>query len=213
MIEKKPVIILGAKGLGKVALEIFKSNEMVVYGFLDEDKSLHQTEIDFISVLGDVEDDGFLKLIGIKCDAFVAMDDNKYRKSLIELLLERRKVMPTNAIHQTAFVAESAQFGYGNLMNMGVKVGSQAKIANHCIFNAGVVLDYEVEVEDFVQIGAGSIISSNVKIEEGAFIGAGVVIVSGVTIGKNARIGAGSVVVADVKAKETVFGNPAKAVG
>ena len=32
----KPVIILGANGLGKAAMEAFESNDVVVYGFLDD---------------------------------------------------------------------------------------------------------------------------------------------------------------------------------
>ena len=58
-----PVIIFGAGGLGRAALEIFQSNEIVVYGFLDDNKDLHNTEIDTVPVLGRTEDDGFLKLI------------------------------------------------------------------------------------------------------------------------------------------------------
>ncbi|MBP9927344.1 MAG: acetyltransferase, partial [Cyclobacteriaceae bacterium] len=46
--------------------------------------------------------------------------------------------------------------------------------------------------------------------EDEVFIGSGVTVVAGVTIGKGARVGAGSVVIANVKAGETVFGNPAQ---
>mgnify|MGYP001801373225 CR=1 FL=1 len=76
---EKPVIIFGAKGIAKSALEIFKSNDVVVYGFLEEDKSLHSTEIEDVTVLGSPEDHGFIKLIGQKCEAFVATDDNSVR--------------------------------------------------------------------------------------------------------------------------------------
>lgn len=210
--EIKPVIILGAKGLGKVALDIFKSNDVVVYGFLEEDTKLHGTEIDFVSILGSPDDDGFLKLIGQKCDAFVAHDDNRYRKTLTEILKDRRKVMPANAIHYQSYVASSAQFGYGNLLNAGINVGVDVKIGSHNVINAQVTLDYDVEISDFVQIGAGSVIGAGTKIEEGVFIGTGVVVVSGITIGRNARVGAGSVVVESVPNGATVFGNPAKVV-
>lgn len=208
----KPVIIIGAKGFGKVALDIFKSNDVVVYGFLDEDTKLHGTEIDLVSVLGSPDDDGFLKLIGQKCDAFVAHDDNRYRKNIAEMLKDKRKVIPPNAIHYQSYIASSAEFGYGNLLNAGINVGVGVKIGSNNIISAQVTLDYEVELGDFVQIGAGCVIGAGSKIEEGAFIGTGVVIVSGITIGRNARIGAGSVVVESVPHGATVFGNPAKVV-
>lgn len=210
---KKPVIIFGAGGLGKAALEIFQTNHVVAYCFLDDQKALHGTEINGVSVLGATDDNGFLKYIGQKCEAFVAVDENKYRKSLVEMLLEDRKVMPMNAIHATAEVSKNAAIGYGNFVNAMAYVGTNAKIGSHCIIHAGAYIDYEAQLEDYVQIGAGANISPGVIIKENAFIGAGVTIVAGVTIGKGARVGAGSVVIADIKAKETVFGNPAKAVG
>ncbi len=206
---EKPVIILGAKGIAHSALEIFNSNQVIVYGFLDEDEKLHGTEINTVSVLGRTEDDGFLKLIGKKTEAFVAVDDNKYRKFLVELLNERRKVQPINAIHHRAYISTNAALGHGNFINSNVTIGAAAELGNHCIINSGAVIDHKAKLGDFVQIGAGTIVNSEVVIEEGAFIGSGVTIVSGVTIGKNARVGAGSVVISTVGNNETVFGNPA----
>lgn len=204
-----PVVILGAGKLGEVVLDIFKSNNVVTYCFLDENKELHGTEIDDVSVLGDVMDDGFLKLIGKKCNAFVAVDDMKIKKSLTKNILDRRKVMPVNAIHNTSNVSESATIGHGNLVEQGVSVGTKADIANHCIIGTNTVIGNHSKLGDFVQIGAGTVIGVDVEIEEGVFIGSGVTIVAGIKIGKNSRIGAGSVVISEVKSKETVFGNPA----
>ena len=206
----KPVIILGTGGIGRAALEIFESNGVVVYGFLDDDEKEHGKEIDTIPVLGRTDDDGFLKLIGKKCEAFVAADENSYRHSLVELIQERRKMQPVNALHGTSVIAKSAHIGHGNFINQHAKIGAGSEIGSHCILHSGALLDFNVKLGDFVQIGAGAIIGSGVTIEEGAFVGSGVTIVSGVSIGKNARVGAGSVVIADVKAKETVFGNPAQ---
>lgn len=206
---EKPVIILGAKGIAHPALEIFNSNEVIVYGFLDEDESMHGKEINTVPVLGNTEDDGFLKLIGKKTEAFVAVDDVKYRKFLVELLNERRKMQPINAIHKTSYISTDAVIGHGNFINSQVNIGTGAEIGQHCIIHSGAIIDFKSKLGDFVQVGAGSIINSEVTIEEGAFIGSGVTIVSGVTIGKNARVGAGSVVISSVGANETVFGNPA----
>lgn len=206
---ENPVIILGANYLGRAAKEIFDRNGNVVYCFLDDNKSLHSTEIDNVVVLGSTDDDGFLKLIGKKCEAFVAVDDNKLRKSLVKMLQEVRKVQPVNAIHPDARLALSAGIGHGNFMDAGLLVGAGAVIGNHCLIHSNVVLGAETRIGDFVQIGASSTINAGVVIEDEAFIGSGVTIVSGVSIGKGARVGAGSVVIAPVKAGETVFGNPA----
>lgn len=207
-----PVLIFGANFLGRAAKEIFESNNNVVYGFLDDTKSLHNTEIDDVQVLGSTDDDGFLKLIGKKCEAFVAIDDNKLRKSIVKMIQEVRHVQPVNAVHTDALIAKTASIGHGNFVDAGVKVGAGATVANHCILNTGVIIGAEAKVSDFAQVGAGSIINAGAMVEEEAFIGSGVTVISGITIGKGARVGAGSVVIAPVKAGETVFGNPAQKV-
>lgn len=209
---ENPVIIFGANGLGVCALDIFQENNITVYAFLDDAENLHDTEINFTPVLGRTDDVKFLKLIGKKCEAFVATDDNSLRKGITEMLLTKRKVMPVNAVHPHAYLATSASIGSGNLVQAGVIINSQVTIANHCIFNTQATIDYGAEIQDFVQIGTGAVINAHVVIEEGAFIGSGVLIVSGVKIGKNARVGAGSVVLQDVPEGKTVFGNPAKEV-
>jgi sugar O-acyltransferase (sialic acid O-acetyltransferase NeuD family) len=209
---ENPVLIFGAKGLGKVAMDIFQSNGVVIYGFLDDDKSLHGQSINEIPILGSTDDDGFLKYIGNKCEAFVALDETKVRQSLVKMINDRRKTMPVNAVHPKAVISSSAAISHGNLINAFAVINAFAKVGNHCLIHSHSLIDSEAEIEDFVQIGAGSIINSNVKINKGVFIGTGVTIVSGVTIGKNARIGAGSVVVSDVKDNTTVFGYPAQEV-
>ncbi|MBX2967484.1 MAG: acetyltransferase [Cyclobacteriaceae bacterium] len=209
---ENPVLIFGAGSLGRVAKEILESNGNVVYGFLDDEKKLHGKEIDGAVVLGSTDDDGFLKLIGKKCEACVAVDDNRLRKSLVTMLNDVRHVQPVNIIHQRAFVANHVVLGHGNFIDAGVQVGVGSVLGNHTIIQAGAIIGAEVTLADFVQVGAGSIINSGVVVEVEAFIGSGVTIVSGVTVGKGARIGAGSVVIAPVKPGETVFGNPAQPV-
>lgn len=202
-------MIFGANGMGQAAMEIFESNQVVVYGFLDDDKEKHGTELNDVQVLGKTDDDGFLKLIGKKCEGFIAVDDRALRKGLVKLMMDRRKKMPVNAIHRNAEIASSAHIGHGNFINTGAIIASNAKVANHCIINAGSVVDHGAQLGDLVQVGAGSVIGSEVEIGEDAFIGTGVTIVPGVKVGKNARIGAGSVVIGEVAAGKTVFGNPA----
>lgn len=207
-----PVIIFGANYLGRSAKEIFESNNNVVYCFLDDNKKLHNTEIDTVTVLGSTDDDGFLKLIGKKCEAFVAVDDNKLRKNLVTMLQEVRHVQPVNAVHSSAIIPVSAEIGHGNFIDVGVTIGVGAKVNNQCLIHAGAIIGAEATLGNFVQIGSGSVVNPGVTIEDEAFIGSGVIIVSGVTIGKGARVGAGSVVIGPVKAGETVFGNPAQSI-
>jgi len=209
---KNPILIFGANYLGRAAKAIFESHDLVVYGFLDDDKKLHQTELDDVVVLGATDDDGFLKLIGKKCEAFVAVDDNKLRKNIVGMLNDVRHVQPVNGIHSQATISNKAEIGHGNFIDYGVYLAPGVAMGSHCLLHARVFVGVGAQLGNFVQVGAGSCINPAVVIEDEVFIGSGVTIVSGVTVGKGARIGAGSVVVAPVKAGQTVFGNPAQPV-
>lgn len=207
---ENPVIIFGANYLGRIAKEIFETNEVVTYGFLDDNKKLHGTEIDEVVVLGSTDDDGFLKLIGRKCEAFVAVDDNKLRRNIVKMLQEVRHVQPVNATHKHAILSLKGEIGHGNFFDIGFTSGPGSKIGNHCLLHAKSHVGAESSLGDHVQLGAGAIINQGVSIEDDVFIGSGATLVGGITVGKGARIGVGSVVIASVKAGETVFGNPAQ---
>lgn len=209
---ENPVLIFGAKSLGKIALDIFNSNEVVVYGFLDDDKELHGKEIHSLVVFSDTENEDFLKLLGKQCEAFVAVEDSKERKFTVEMLLKQYKIMPVNGIHKRAFVEKSATLGHGNFIGADAKILTEATVGSHCIIQSAVIIDFGAKIGDFVEIGTGALIGMNVEIEDGAFIGAGAIIIAGIKIGKNARVGAGSIVIYPVKAGETVFGMPAQVI-
>jgi len=205
-------MIFGAGTLGLTALDLFQRNNVVVYGLLDDNKDLHGKEFGEVSVLGETDDDGYLKLIGQKCEAFVAIADSRVRKRLVKLLNERRKTQPVNAIHDTAVVSKLATLGHGNLIAARAVINPLAGVGQYCIIQSGAIVETQATLGDYVQLGTGSTVGSSATIGEGTFIGAGVTIIAGVTVGKNARIGAGSVVVENVSAGATVFGNPAKSI-
>ena len=209
---ENPVIIFGAQQLGKAALDIFNSNNIVVYCFLDDDAKLHQTEIHNVPVMGNTDDEEYLKILGKKCEVFVASEDSAVRKSIANKLKEDYQQVGVNAIHKFSYVSEMAWLGHGNMVNAGAVVQADCKIGNNCIIQSNAVIEAGAELADFVQIGAGALINAEVKIEESAFIGTGAVLVGGIKIGKKARVGAGAVVIADVPAGQTVFGNPAQKV-
>ncbi len=208
----KSVIILGASGIGRIALEIFNLNEVITYCFLDDDESLHNTEVDEIPVISSTKDDGILKYIGNKCQSFVAEEDISKRKDLIDFIIKRRKINPINAVHPKATLFSTVQLGYSNIINAGVVVNPGVKIGNGCMISANTVIESEVEIGDFSTINASSIIGSKVKIAENVFVGSGAIVTSGIKIGKGAKIAPGALVMQEVKEGTTVFGSPAKEV-
>lgn len=208
----KPIIILGAGSIGKSAMEAFTSNNMIVYGFLDDDTTLQGKEIGEVEVMGKLDDQNYLSVIGSECEAFVAMEEIEVRRSLVQMLIEDRKVMPVNAIHETAILATSSDIGHGNFIGAGVIIGSYSELKSHLIINPGAIINHDVKLGNYTQVGAGSVINSGVRVDDEVFIGSGVTIVSGIKVGAGARIGAGSVIIKDVDEGQTVFGNPAEPV-
>jgi sugar O-acyltransferase (sialic acid O-acetyltransferase NeuD family) len=194
------------------ALDIFQSNDVVVYCFLDDEVKLHQTEVNNITVMGTTDDPEFLKILGKKCEVFVAAEETATRKSLINLLKDEYQAIPVNAIHKFTSVSENAWLGHGNLINAGAVINANARLGDYCVIQSNAVIESGAQLSEFVQVGAGAIINADVVVEEGAFIGSGAVVVAGIKIGKKARVGAGAVVVANVPANQTVFGNPAQKV-
>lgn len=208
----QPVIIFGAGPTGQMALDVFASNGVIVYGFLSDDAASHGKEIGEIPILGHTEDDGFLKLIGKKCDAFVASATTKERQVLTDILQERRHVSPVNALHKESTVSIYAELGHGNLVLAGARIAAFARMGSHCQIMHNAVLESNASLGDFVQLGSGSVVGEGSSVGDNTFIGAGVTILAGVKIGKNCSVGAGSVVLADIPANTKVFGYPAKPV-
>ena len=209
---EKPVIILGAHGLGRLALDIFQQNGIVVYGFLDDDPTLQSKEMNHIPILGSITEERCLDIISANCEAFVAIEQQGKRRRLIATLREQKKVISINAIHASAIIAKSASFGYGNLVNAHACLGVNTTLGSHCVLHTHVAVEHDAVIKDFVQIGAGSVIGANAILNEDVFVGAGAIIVAGVAIGAGASIGTGSVVLTNVKSGERVLGNPAKPV-
>ena len=207
--EINPVIIFGSKETGQIALDICNSNDLLVFCLLDDDKKEHKKEYGLVSVLGGTDDEEYLKLIGKKCDAFIAVDNLKERRYIAEMLEEEKKVKPVSIFHKQVVLSESAKLGDGTLINAGSVIGTNAIVGDNCIIQNRVVVEAFAEIQDFVHLCSGVIIGQGAVVEEGAFIGTGAIIVPGIRVGKNSRIGAGSLVAANVKAGKTVFGNPA----
>lgn len=208
---KKGVIVFGANTIGTIALEIFSANGLLVYGFLDENKALHDTLFHDVPVFGDWETREYLDLIKKEeCKAFLASDEQALKTQLVKLLKKHTKQNPINAVHEMAYISSYASLGHGNFLGAQTVIHPNALIGNYCNIHPHTLIDSEAKIEDFVHIGSKCSIGEGVKIDKGAFIGAGVTIVAGVEIGSEARVGAGSVVVSSVPKKETVWGNPAK---
>ena len=61
--------------MGTAVLDAFISNEVVVYCLLDDDPKLQNTELLDVPVMGNTDNGELLRLLGKKCEVFVATDE------------------------------------------------------------------------------------------------------------------------------------------
>ncbi len=207
-----PVIIIGVNSFALEVADIFQKNNVVIYGFLDDDLKKKDTFIGEIPVLGTTEDEQYWGLIGKNCNVFVALENPTERKKMIETIIDDCKTKPVNAIHPNASIADVNSIGYGLYIGNGAILQPSCKIADHCAIGAGAVIETGAILDEFVQVGSGSVIGKEAKIENNAFIGINSTIVGSVKVGKSASIGAGSVVIENLPNSKRAFGNPAKIV-
>ena len=80
MIRRKKVVILGAGGHARVALDILRLAGYDIVGFLDRDRKKSGTTINGVLVLGSEDDAKIISLVTRPdIDFFVAVGDNALR--------------------------------------------------------------------------------------------------------------------------------------
>ena len=207
-----PVIIIGVNSFALEVADIFQKNNVVIYGFLDDDPKKKDTFIGEIPVLGTTEDEQYWGLIGKNCNVFVALENQIERKKMIETIIEDCKTKPTNAIHPNASVADIQSISYGLFIGDSAIIQPAAKLNDHVIIGAGAIIETGAILEEFAQVGSGTVVGKEARLENNCYIGINSTIVGSVKIGKSASIGAGSVVIESVPNNKRAFGNPAKIV-
>ena len=212
MEEAIPVLVFGAREKGRAVAEILETNGVLVYGFLDDDKTLLQERATYnqVTVLGKTDDPRFRQILGEKCFPFVALEDVDDALKLVTQLGVEGKLNPLNAIHPEVYFHESLRLGGATFIHMGTHIASEVKIQSHCALMGHNMVGHGATLEDFVYLGAGAIVNPEVYIHEGAYIGSGAVLKAGITIGQRAYIAPGSVVLHDVGERTLVAGNPAQ---
>ena len=124
--------------------------------------------------------------------------------------LEAAGLTPMQAIHRTAFVATNATLGPGSHVLANSTVGVETRIGKQCIINTNASVDHECVLGNGVHVAPGATLAGCVEIGDCVLVGAGAVVLPRIRVGAAAVIGAGAVVTADVPARTTVVGNPAR---
>lgn len=203
----RDLVILGAGGHAKVAVDACRVAGIAVRGLLDRD-SRGVTSVLGATVLGD---DSLLAELAASCDFHVAITDAKTRLRLADQVIALGGALGTIR-HPGAIASEAAEIGPGGMLAAGSVVNPGAHLGRCVIVNTAASVDHDCDLGDGVHVAPGARLAGAVVCGKAAFIGAGAVILPGVTIGAGATVGAGAVVTRDAPDGVTLVGVPARVV-
>jgi sugar O-acyltransferase (sialic acid O-acetyltransferase NeuD family) len=208
----KDLYIYGCGGSGRevaFALSLDKSSDKQwkVAGFIDDDKSLWNRDINDIPVKGGKE---WLKENGGNiCICLVA--DPYEKEELVKELKSYGNVKFPKVIAPGSYISDFIEWGEGCLVAHPFNyITVNINLGDFVFINCGNGIGHDVEIGDFTTIYSHIDISGGVKIGSHCVIGTGATINPGVSIGNNVIVGAGSVVIRDVPDNVVIAGVPAK---
>ena len=185
--EEIRVVIVGAGGYGRVALDVLLAGGLGerVLGFYDDGHAAISEKVRGYPVLGDVE---MLKsMLSIEpVDVVVAITANGDRLRVANAIRALGGRFFT-AVHPDAYVSEAATVEGGCVLAAGAVVHPDAAVGSHCYLGPRSVVDRDAEV------GAGTWVCAGAVVGPGARLGARVV------LGANASVGRKAVVEGDVE--------------
>lgn len=212
MTEHRPVVLVGAGGLGRETLAALRAGaaDSVVVGFVDDRTEARGTTLDGLPVLGPVDalTDGTVG--GCSAVICTGRPGNTRSRVVIAAKLRSADVPSATVIHPTAALSLDTTVGEGSVLLAHVVTTAPITIGRHVVVMPQVVFTHDDVIEDFTTFGAGVKLAGGVVVEAGAYVGSGALVREGLTIGEGALVGMGAVVTRDVPPYQVWVGNPAR---
>lgn len=185
-IEEMRVVIVGAGGYGRLALDILLASGFgdSVMGFYDDNHVALPGRVRGVPILGDV---AMLKsMLSIESAyVIVAITDGEARLRIANSIRSLGGRFFT-AVHPLAYVSGVARVGDGSVISAGAVVHPDAAVGSHSFIGPNAVVDRDAEV------GAGAWLSSGAVVGSGARIGARVFLGPNSGVGRKASIPGGT---------------------
>jgi len=218
MTSNRPLIIIGAGGVGVEALWVARrmndaqigvqDGDWQFIGFCDDNPSLSGSTVDGLKVLGTCQQ--FLRnWTGGALFFHCAVGNNRQREKLVKLF-EFPGFHAATLVDPSAVVAESAHIGDGSYIGAFTVVAPSAVIGRHVLVNTSVGIGHHSKLGDFAQVCPGARINGGCVVGERAFIGSNASLHPGISIGEGASVGANSFAIRSVKPHFSVMGVPAR---
>lgn len=200
------VVVVGAGGHAKVAIEALRFSGWQVIGCTDRDET--ERLIVGAPVLGNDEILPNLRAAGVRF-AFPALGSNALRAKIGDELVALGFELP-NAIAPAVTVSATARVGRGVALFAGASINADSDIGDFAIINTNASIDHDCRIGKGAHIAPGCALAGRVEVGARSFIGIGTAVIPGVRIGDDCMIGAGSAVISDVPSGVTALGVPAR---
>jgi sugar O-acyltransferase (sialic acid O-acetyltransferase NeuD family) len=210
----KQVVIIGAGGLGREALDILEAcnqdkttYEMLGY-IVDQKYGSPGTMINGESILGDFHwlEEKY-KQVHVICAVGLPYDRFHLVRRAVQIGCKF-----INLIHPNSILTHRVFLAEGIIIAAGSILTNQIRIGNHVLINMGCTIGHDAIIEDFVTLAPGVHVSGNVSIKEGCSVGTGANIIEKKEIGEWSVVGAGSTIISNIPANTTAVGVPAKVI-
>lgn len=204
----KPIIIIGAGGHGREALDILNDlNEehptYEVLGFLDDGRAPGSlAKPHDVPVLGGID---WLESQSV---AFVpAVGSPALRRRIVERFSHHEMA---DLIHPTASIGSHVTRGPGLILAPGSRVTHAVTLGRHVHINVNATISHDCQIGNYVTVTPGAHLSGSVTLEDEVWMGIGSAVIQGVTVGARSVVGAGAAIIHDVPPDSTAVGVPGR---
>jgi sugar O-acyltransferase (sialic acid O-acetyltransferase NeuD family) len=204
------LLIIGAGGFGREVLQWARDvpadrRDWELGGFLDARPGALDGFGVNLPIVGDPT--GYRPGPG---DCFLcALGDPDTKLRLTRGLKERGASFVT-LVHPSARIPPGNRVGEGCIFCPNSGLTTNVTVGDFVTFNTYSGAGHDAVMGDGCTFSSHVDVHGSVKLGEGVFLGSHASVLSGIKVGDYAKIGAGAVVVRNVKARTSVFGNPAR---
>ncbi len=205
------IVIYGAGSVGRLAEQIVIDINQVrdqfnLLGFLDDDKSKHNTIQHGTPILGDLQ---WLKHHP-KTSVVIGFSNPKQKQQLYQRLTDSGHTLFTTLVHPNTWIANRVKIGNGSVIYPGVHLDVDVRIEKFCLINKLATVGHDTSLGAFTTISPGVNVGGYNQIGEGVEFGINSCSVQHLNIGKWSMIGAGAVIIRNVPDEAVMVGNPGK---